>query len=229
MRALVLCGGRGTRAYPLTAELPKPLLEIGGRPILRHVLDIYARQRVTEFVLAAGFHADAITAFAESLPSHWRVDVVDTGVEAGTAERVRACLDHLGEAFHATYGDGVGNVDLDRLAARHREHPGTGTVTAVPLPSPYGTLDLGPGDAVCGFREKPRLPEHWINAGFFVFDRSALAHPGDDLERDVLPALAGSGELFVYRHEGFWASLDTYKDQMDLDALATSGDPPWQG
>lgn len=216
------------RAWPATADVPKPMLHVADRPVLHHVMDIYARHGVTDFVLAAGYRHEVIEAYADQWPSEWKVDVVDTGEESDTGERVVACLDRVGETFHATYGDGVGNVDVAAVAARHAEHGGGGTVTVVPLPSQYGTLVTDDVGRVTDFREKPVLPDHLINAGFFVFDRDRLAEcAGSSLERDILPALGQRGELFVYRHEGFWKSMDTQKDVSDLDALARREEPPW--
>lgn len=227
--ALVLCGGRGTRAYPLTADVPKPLLPVGPHPVLRHVLEVFARQGHTRFVLAAGFRADAVQEYAATLPPAWRVDVVDTGEETGTGERIRRCRDLLGARFFATYGDGVGNVDIAALHARHVEAGGRATVTAVPLRSQYGTLDLDGDDRVVDFREKPVLPDHWVNAGFLVLEDAVFADwPGDDLERDVLPHLSRARELYVYRHAGAWMSVDTHKDLLEMRRLAQEGDAaPW--
>lgn len=226
MQVVLLCGGRGTRAYPFTDELPKPLLPVGGRPILRHIMDLYAGHDVREFVLAAGYRADVVRSFADELPTEWSVDVVETGDDTGTGGRITACLDRLGNTFFASYGDGIGDVDLDALRRHHEAHAAGATVTAVPLPSQYGTLELA-ADVVTGFAEKPQLRDHWINAGFFVFDRDVYAaHAADDLEREVLPALAADRRLHAYRHEGFWKSLDTYKDQRDLDALFAEGRLP---
>lgn len=228
MRTIILCGGRGTRAYPHTAEVPKPLLEVGGVPVLEHVLRIYAAQGFDDFVLAAGYKVELVRSFAESLDEGWRVTVVDTGLDTATGERVRKCAHDIGDQWFVTYGDGLGNVDLAALLAFHRSHAGAATLTTVPLPSQYGTLDLGEEGRVVRFREKPRLPDHRINAGFFVFDRRVLDHwDGTDLEREVLPSLSRDRELFAYGHDGFWKSLDTYKDALDLDALCAAGDPPW--
>jgi len=226
VQVVVLCGGRGTRAYPFTSELPKPLLQVGGQPILRHILELYAANGWTDFVLAAGYRADVIEGFARGLPSEWSVDVVDTGLETGTGGRIVGCLDRVDETFFATYGDGLGDIDLGALLAFHRSHGGGATVTAVPLPSQYGTLALE-GDLVVGFTEKPQLQDHWINAGFFVFDREKIrAHAHDDLERGILAGLATNRELHMYRHGGFWKSLDTYKDQQDLDRIWSEGRLP---
>lgn len=229
MRTLILCGGKGTRAYPLTVDLPKPLLEVGGRPVLAHVMEIYARQGFADFVLAAGFRLDLIESFARDLPAEWRVEVRDTGQDANTGSRVSACAPAMGDTFFVTYADGLGDVDLAELLAFHHAHHGAVTVTTVPLPSQYGTIESAPDGRVVRFLEKPRLPDHWINAGFFVFDRRVEQWlDGDDLERDVLPELGAAGELYAYRHGGFWRSMDTHKDSLELSALCL-GDrvPPW--
>ncbi|MEY2437551.1 MAG: glucose-phosphate cytidylyltransferase [Acidimicrobiaceae bacterium] len=228
MKTLVLCGGKGVRAYPHTLEVPKPLLEVGDRPILHHVLEVYARQGFDRFVLAAGYRNDLIEEFAAGIDEAWTIEVVDTGEETNTGERVRRCQERLGDEFFVTYGDGLGDVDLHALLSFHRSHAGAATLTSVPLPSQYGTIDSDATGRVSRFREKPQLDDHRINAGFFVFDRRAFdVWSGEDLEREVLPALAGRGELFAYAHSGFWRSMDTYKDALELSALCAAGHPPW--
>jgi glucose-1-phosphate cytidylyltransferase len=228
VKTVILCGGRGVRALPETLEVPKPLLTVGGRPVLGHVMEIYAAQGFTDFVLAAGYKAELVWKFAQGLPEAWNVEVVDTGEETGTGGRVAKVAGRLGDLFHLTYSDGLGDVDLEALVAFHRSHPGCATVTTVSLPSPYGTFDLDDGGRVRGFREKPKLPDHLINAGFFVMDGSVFDHwVGDDLEREVLPVLADAGELHAYRHDGFWKSMDTQKDAQELTALCADGPGPW--
>jgi glucose-1-phosphate cytidylyltransferase len=228
VRAVILCGGRGTRAWPATAEIPKPMLEIGGRPVLHHVMEIYARQGFTDFLLATGYKGDVIASWATTLAEDWRVECLDTGIDAGTGDRLRACADHVGERLLATYGDGLGNVDI---AATVRTHEATGaevTVTVVPLRSQYGTIDSDPNGRVTAFREKPELRDHWINAGFFVVEPDALTStPGASFEQSVLPVLAQEGTVYAYRHEGFWRSMDTHKDVLDLNALAEKEGHPW--
>jgi glucose-1-phosphate cytidylyltransferase len=224
---VILCGGKGTRAYPLTVDLPKPLLPVAGTPILRHVMEIYARQGFADFVLAAGHLAHTVEEFATTVPLGWSVTVVDTGEETETADRIRGCRHLLGETFLATYGDGLGNVDLAATLARHRAGPMLGTLTTVPLPSQYGTVDVDDEGRVRKFVEKPVLRDHWINAGFFVLEQAALDHQGANLERELLPALAADGRLRVYRHSGFWRSMDTHKDMVELSALAESEGAPW--
>ena len=226
--AVILCGGRGTRAYPHTVDLPKPLLEVHDRPILAHLLEIYALQGFRRFVLAAGFLVDKVAEFADTCPADWEVTVVDTGESTNTGGRVLGVRDHVGPRFFVTYGDGLGDVDLHALLAFHEAHEGLATMTTVPLPSQYGTIEVSGNGRVSAFKEKPRLPDHLINAGFFVFeDRVFDDWPGDDLERDVLPALGERRVLFAHRHDGFWKSMDTYKDSQELTELCRAGDPPW--
>lgn len=227
--AVVLCGGRGTRAYPLTVDVPKPLLPVGRHPVLRHVLEVYARQGHRRFVLAAGFRAEAVRAFAAELPADWSVDVVDTGEDTATGDRLRQCATLLDGPFFATYGDGVGDVDLAALLETHRRCGGAATLTTVPLRSQYGTVETDDAGRVEAFREKPVLEGHWMNAGFLVLEPGALgAAPGPDLERDVLPALSRQGALYVYRHPGFWMSVDTQKDLLEMRRLAQEEDEaPW--
>jgi glucose-1-phosphate cytidylyltransferase len=227
-KTVIMCGGKGTRAYPHTTEIPKPLLDVAGRPILQHVMEIYAAQGFRSFVLSAGFKAEMVRSFAATMPSEWEIEVVDTGEATNTGGRILGVQDRVGETFFATYSDGLGNVDLAALLAFHREHEGAATLTTVPLPSQYGTIDHAADGKVQHFLEKPTLRDHWINGGFFVFDRRAFdLWQGEDLEREVLPALGEAGELYAYRHDGFWKSMDTYKDAVELTALATEGRVPW--
>lgn len=229
MRTLILCGGKGTRAYPHTLEVPKPLLEVGGRPVLLHVMEIYACQGFTDFVLAAGYRKELLDRFAGTLPGEWKVDVLDTGEDTNTGGRVQRARDHLGDTFFVTYADGLGDVDLSGLLDFHQAHRGMATMTTVPLPSQYGTIEFDGDGRVARFQEKPRLPDHFINAGFFVFDHAVFDDwAGDDLERDVLPALGARSELYAFTHHGFWKSMDTYKDALELSALCTEGDGPWR-
>lgn len=230
MKTVILCGGKGTRAYPHTIDVPKPLMEVSGQPVLGRLMEIYASQNYTDFILAAGYKRDLIEDFAATVDASWKVDVVDTGEETNTGGRVRLIADYVGETFFLTYADGLGNVDLGALASFHDDHTGLVTLTTVPLPSQYGTLDLADDGRVENFREKPRLPDHVINAGFFVFDRRVFDRwpdPGEDLEREVLPALGAAEQLYAFRHEGFWKSMDTYKDAKELGELCDLGHPPW--
>ena len=219
MKVLILCGGQGTRAYPYTKRVPKALMPVAGYPILEQVMRIYASQGLNEFVLALGHMKDDIIRYAKSRSSVYSVECVDTGAETDTGGRVRRSLGSLGDRFHCTYVDGVGDIDVGALQAQHARG-GLGTVTVTPLRSQYGIVKYDEQDRVTEFVEKPVLREYWINAGFFVFERAAIADtPGENLERDILPALAARGVLNVYRHSGFWRSMDTHKDQQELHEL----------
>ena len=224
MKTIILCGGKGTRAHPVTVDVPKALIEVGGKPILRHVMDVYASQGFREFVLAAGHKADLIEEFSRTMPAELTVDAVDTGEDTQTGERVTRCRDRITDPFFLTYADGLANVDLARLLSFHRAHGGAATVTVVPLPSPYGTIETGGDGVVTTFTEKPVLADHNINGGYFVMDQRVFdCWAGTDLEREVLPNLVEARELYAYQHTGFWKSLDTYKDALTLSALTSEG------
>jgi glucose-1-phosphate cytidylyltransferase len=219
MKVLILCGGLGTRAYPYTRRVPKALMPVNGVPVVEQVMRIYASQGFDEFVLACGYLMEDIVRFFRNRRG-WKVECVDTGATTDTGGRVRRCLNHLSETFHATYVDGLGDVDLRALLEFHKRHGHGATVTAAPLRSQYGILHYGADNRVTDFVEKPTLSEYWINAGFFVFDQPAFADlHGENLERDILPAMAARRSLHVFRHHGFWRSMDTQKDQQELDAL----------
>jgi glucose-1-phosphate cytidylyltransferase len=228
---VVLCGGRGTRLRERTETVPKALVEIGGRPILWHVIGIYAAQGFESFALATGYLGQMVEEFVagESWPGGVEIECVDTGLDTPTGGRIA----RLGErycdgTFCATYADGVADIDLDALLASHREQGVLGTVTVVQPRLQWGVAKLGGSDRVEGFVEKPRS-EHWINGGFFCFEPGALDYIGEDsvLEREPLENLAADGQLGAYRHEGFWDCMDTYKDAVELNDLWSSGDARW--
>jgi len=230
MQVVILCGGLGRRAYPLTADVPKPMLPIGGLPILLHLMRLFADQGHREFVLSVGYRQEVIRNYFRTPEPGWRVDIVDTGQEADTGDRLYGCRHLLRERFLATYGDGLADVPLDRLLAFHEAHGGLATITSVPLTCQYGTLDVDEAGRVRTFREKPVLHEYWINAGFFVMERRIFdGWTGTNLEREVLPRLSLEGQVYAYRHNGFFKSLDSHKDQQELDALLQSGEAPWGG
>jgi glucose-1-phosphate cytidylyltransferase len=228
----ILCGGRGTRLQERTREIPKPLVEIGGRPILWHVIRIYAAQGFRRFVLLTGYKGELVADFAEGEPWPHGVEVacVDTGSETPTGGRLRRAAAELGQGTACvTYADGVADVDLGALLAFHAAHGGQATMTVVRPALPFGVTDLDGGGRVTGFREKPRS-EHWINGGFFCFEAAALRAIGQDavLERGPLEDLAARGELYAYRHDGFWDCMDTYKDAVLLNDLWAAGQAPWR-
>ncbi len=237
---VILCGGRGTRlrvqgtaAEGGGQEIPKPLVEIGGLPIVWHVIQLYAVHGFRRFLLATGYKGELIERFAgeTSWPEGVEVQCVDTGLDTPTGGRIKLLAEHLGgQRFCATYADGVARVDLPRLLAFHAAHGKLATMTVVRPELQFGVTELDPGDGrVLGFREKPRS-EHWINGGFFCFEAGVLDYlePGSVLERDPLERLAAGGELRAHRHEDFWECMDTYKDAVALNDLWEAGEAPWR-
>jgi glucose-1-phosphate cytidylyltransferase len=227
----ILCGGRGTRLRERTETVPKALVEIGGRPILWHVIGIYAAQGFERFLLATGYLGEAVEEFvaAEPWPGGIAVECVDTGLDTPTGGRIARLADRLrDQPFCATYADGVADIDLGVLLGFHRKHGGLATMTVVRPHLQWGVAELDRDGRVEGFAEKPRS-EHWINGGFFCFEPRALGYLDEEsvLEREPLARLARDGQLRAHRHEGFWDCMDTYKDAVVLNDLWAGGEPPW--
>jgi glucose-1-phosphate cytidylyltransferase len=253
MQVVILAGGRGTRLAEETQVRPKPMVEIGGRPILWHIMHTYACYGFNEFLVACGYKGEMIKAYFHDYYIHtcdyfvslkdgtrqivngsgidWRVGVIDTGPDTQTGGRILRLEPWLGdETFMATYGDGVGNVDISALVAFHQAHGKLATVTAVRPPSRFGGLNLD-GDQVHEFSEKPQTGEGWINGGFFVFEPRVFDYLDDDgtiLEREPLERLAANGQLMAYRHAGFWQPMDTLRDKELLESLWNSDAAPWR-
>lgn len=228
MKVVILCGGKGTRSYPFTEYFPKAMMPINGSPIIVHLMNIYAAQGFNEFVLAAGHRREILQDYFSGRFTDWDVNVLNTGDESDTGERIRRCAPFVGETFFATYADGLGDVDLHSLLAFHKQSGGEATMTSVPLRSQYGTIHFGRDGQVDQFREKPVIPDYWINAGYFVFQKSVFDHwQGQNLEGEVLPELSRRKMLYTYQHQGFWKSMDTSKDQQELEKIYRSGDVPW--
>jgi glucose-1-phosphate cytidylyltransferase len=211
--------------------VPKALVEIGGRPILWHVIGIYAAQGFRRFVLATGYLGEMVEGFvaSERWPDGVEVECVDTGLDTPTGGRIARLGEQLeGETFCVTYADGVADIDLDALLEFHQAQNALGTVTVVQPHLQWGVAEIGVDHRVEGFVEKPRS-EHWINGGFFCFEPGALDYISGDsvLEREPLERLAIAGQLSAYRHEGFWDCMDTYKDAVELNDLWVSGSAPW--
>ena len=252
MRAAILAGGLGTRLAEETDTRPKPMVEIGGRPILWHIMKHYSRHAIRDFAIALGYKGEYVKRFFleyaglmgglsvdlasgqidrhEKACEDWRVHLVDTGSLTNTGGRVRRLASWLRqETFQLTYGDGVADVDLAALLSFHRRMGRTVTLTAVRPPARFGGLVFD-GDDVRGFTEKPQAGEGWINGGFMVCEPEVLdLIDGDDssFERDVLEQLAAEGRLAAYRHDGFWQCMDTLRDKRQLEEIWQSGAAPW--
>jgi glucose-1-phosphate cytidylyltransferase len=227
----ILCGGRGTRLQEHTHAIPKPLVEIGGQPILWHVVRIYAAQGFRRFVLLTGYLGEMIERFVASAewPEPVRIECVDTGEDTPTGGRLARAADRFaGGEFCLTYGDGVADLDLGGLRGFHRAQGRAATMTVVRPTSQWGVALLGENGVVRGFHEKPRV-DYWINGGFFCCEPRFLGYLNERsvLERDPLERAAADGELAAYRHEGFWDCMDTYKDAVTLNDLWAGGAAPW--
>lgn len=251
MKVVLLAGGRGTRLAEETAARPKPMVEIGGQPLLWHLMRHYADYGFKDFLIACGYRGEMIKEYFSSLPVRtsdyvinladgsmeivksagldWKVGAIDTGIETSTGGRILRLRGLIGpDPFMLTYGDGLGDVDLGALVSFHRSHGKLATVTAVRPPARFGALVLD-GPRVLEFEEKPQTREGWINGGFFVFQPGVLDHLDEEspLERGPLKRLAAAGELMAFRHDGFWQPMDTLRDKQHLEALWQSGEAPW--
>ncbi len=253
MKVAILAGGKGTRLVEETVIRPKPMVEIGGKPILWHIMKHYSAHGFDEFVIALGYKGDFIKRyFAEygalsgnmtvdlSRPDpvvkcqkrteNWRIDLVETGDETLTGGRVKRLKEFLGDGtFMLTWGDGVSDIDIQKLVAFHRAHGKLATITAVRAPARYGHMRFD-GDRVAAFEEKPQTVEGWINGAFFVLEPEVLDYiDGDDVmfEHAPLQNLARDGQLMAYRHGGFWSAMDTLRDKYILEKMWDAGERPW--
>ncbi|HVF46259.1 MAG TPA: glucose-1-phosphate cytidylyltransferase [Pyrinomonadaceae bacterium] len=257
MKVVILCGGQGTRLREQTEILPKPMVDIGGRPILWHIMKTYAHFGLQEFVLCLGYKGhiikeyfvnydlrttdfdlrlgdkSSINVLRDNDESDWRVSLIETGEQAMTGARVFRVKDQLNnEAFCLTYGDGLGSVDIRALLDFHKRHGKLATVTGVRPPGRFGELELD-GDQVVAFAEKPQVTESFINGGFFVLDPAFIErYLSDDdeltLEREPLQNVAADGELMMFPHTGFWQPMDTFREWKMLEELWESGGAPWK-
>ncbi len=253
MKAIILAGGLGSRLSEETQLRPKPMVEIGGKPILWHVMKIYAAHGIDDFIVCLGYKGYLIKEYFANYALHtsdvtidlragatevhhsttepWRVTLVDTGEATMTGGRLKRVLPFIGdEDFCLTYGDGVAAIDITALVAFHRAHGKLATITAVQPTGRFGALELD-GDDVRGFQEKPRGDKAWINGGFFVLNpRVGERLHGDDSiwEREPLESLARDRELAAFRHTRFWGAMDTLRDKEHLEGLWASGDAPWR-
>jgi glucose-1-phosphate cytidylyltransferase len=254
MKAIILAGGLGSRLSEETTLRPKPMVEIGGKPILWHIMKAYSTHGIDEFIIALGYKSEVVkeyflnfyalnsdisidlatgkTAFHNGKQPNWKIHLVDTGLYTQTGGRVKRLQKWLegDETFMLTYGDGVGDLNLTALLEFHRSHGKIATMTAVRSPARFGRIAFS-GDRVTEFYEKPENTEGWINGGYFVLKRKALDYIKDDetiWERDPVEQLSHDGQLVGYRHNGFWSCMDTLKEKNILEELWGSGKAPWK-
>ncbi|MDZ4370675.1 MAG: glucose-1-phosphate cytidylyltransferase [Phenylobacterium sp.] len=254
MKTVILAGGLGTRISEESQFKPKPMIEIGGRPILWHIMRLYAHHGFSEFIVCLGYRGYVVKEYfanyvlhnadftvdlaAGSIEYHarknepWKVTLVETGEDTMTGGRLKRVAPYLnpGEPFHMTYGDGVSDVDLTALTAFHKGHGKAATITAVAPPGRFGALDIQDG-RVDRFVEKPPGDQGLINGGFFVLEPSVIDRVDGDptiWEREPLEGLAADGQLMAWRHDGFWAAMDTLRDKNILEGLWASGEAPWR-
>lgn len=232
MQVIILAGGLGTRLAEETDLIPKPMVQIGSVPIIRHILNHFSAYGFQEFIIAAGYKASVISHYfsTESLPQHWKVSVIDTGLETSTGGRLLKLKEFLGERFMVTYGDGLSNVNLNELLNFHLNSGKLGTVTAVRPPARFGTLEILNG-VVTKFSEKDPQDVGWINGGFFVFEKLFLNYIRDVdtvLEQEPLRQLASNSQLAGFEHNDWWHPMDTLRDKRELESLWNAGSPPWE-
>jgi glucose-1-phosphate cytidylyltransferase len=252
MKAVILAGGLGTRLSEETALRPKPMVEIGGRPILWHVLKIYSSHGINDFVICAGYKGYVIKEYFANYFLHmsdvtfdmskntmevhhkhaepWRVTVVDTGDETMTGGRIKRVASYIDGPFCCTYGDGVGDVDITKLIEFHEKSGRLATLTGVQPPGRFGAIHLE-DDRVLSFQEKPEGDGSWINGGFFVLDPKVIDLIHEDSttwEREPLEKLAADGQLGIFRHHGFWRPMDTLRDKLELENLWDNRKAPWK-
>ncbi len=254
MKVLILAGGLGSRLSEETSLKPKPMVEIGGRPILWHIMKIYSHYGFNEFIILCGYKGYMIKEYFSNYYSHmsdltvdmknnsithhknhaepWKVTLVDTGLDTMTGGRIKKVKEYIGnEPFMLTYGDGVGNIDINALLDYHNLHGKAITMTSVQPEGRFGSLVIDENHKILSFQEKPKGDGAWINAGFFVCQPEVLDYiPDGDktiFEKEPLETLAKAGELFTYKHEGFWKPMDTQRDKFQLEEMIEKGTAPW--
>ena len=231
MKAVILAGGYGTRISEESYLKPKPMIEIGGKPILWHILKTYSKYDVNEFVICCGYKGEQIKEYFTKLDStSWDIQLVDTGLDTLTGGRLKRIQDHIDDTFCVTYGDGLSDIDISRLISFHKEKKVLATLTAIHPPERFGVLNLS-GDYVTEFHEKHSGMDSWINGGFFVFEPGIFDYLQDDstiLEKTPLETLAKEKKLAAFKHNGFWYPMDTQRDQTHLENLWSSNNAPWK-
>ena len=231
MKAVILAGGYGTRISEESNIIPKPLIAIGGKPILWHIMKIYSAYKIDDFVICLGYKGEKIKEYFEQFDSKlWNIQLIDTGLDTMTGGRLKRIQDKIDNTFCMTYGDGVSDINLDNLVTFHKEKRSLATLTAIHPPERFGVLNLS-GDYVTEFHEKHTGESSWINGGFFVFEPEIFDYLQNDstvLEKSPLETLAKEQKLSAFKHNGFWHPMDTLRDKKHLEDLWTSEKAPWK-
>lgn len=230
MRVVILAGGRGTRLVEETVSKPKPMVSVGKMPMLWHIMSIFAQFDYRNFVIASGYMSQIIESWVRDANLEWDIEVLDTGQDTQTGGRIKRVMDKFPEErFFATYGDGVGNINIERLIEFHNESNCLATVTAVRPPARFGYLELD-GEIVSKFGEKSQAQSGWINGGFFVLEpavKQYIYSESEPFETGALPRLTESHRLAAYKHQGFWHPMDTLREKLDLEDIHAKGKAPW--
>lgn len=228
MEVVILCGGKGTRLMPITEDIPKPLFHIGDKPILWHIMNLYASQGHRDFILLLGYRGEMIKDFfsnPQNVPSDWKITFLDTGIESTKGDRLRMARKAIrGENFLLAYGDDLSDVDINKLIDFHKRNNKLATITSIRLPSNFGVLEINESDEVRAFIEKPLL-EQWISGGFIVLNKKIFEHMPEGVdETDAFQVLAPRGLVQAYKHEGFWKTMNTITDANQLNEMWESGE-----
>ena len=232
MKAVILAGGLGTRISEESHAQPKPMIKIGGMPILLHIMKIYSYYKINEFIICLGYKGDVIKKFFSNYDSTpWSVQLIDTGLDTMTGGRLKRIQEHIDDTFCVTYGDGLSDININNLISFHKEKKSLATLTAIHPPERFGVLSLS-GDYVSEFHEKHRGESSWINGGFFVSEPEIFDYLQDGdmtiLEKKPFETLAKEQKLTAFKHNGFWHPMDTQRDKNHLEKLWTSGKAPWK-
>jgi glucose-1-phosphate cytidylyltransferase len=230
MKAIILAGGLGTRISEETFDKPKPMVTLNKKPILWHLMNLLNRGGIDDFIIAAGYKSEVICEWVSQVEDKWNIEVLDSGLETQTGGRIKFCMDkYPGQRFLATYGDGLANVNVQKLVEFHEKQQCLATITAVRPPARFGVLETNNG-LVTHFGEKQHTQGGWINGGFFILEssvRELVSGPSEPFETGAIPRLVAVDQLACFEHEGFWQPMDTLREKNDLDKLARQHNPPW--
>ena len=228
MQVVILCGGKGTRMFPYTEDLPKPLITIGNKPVLWHVINLYAQRGHKDFLILIGFRGDMVKEYftnPANVEPDWKIEFLDTGIDTTKGDRLRMAKDKIkGDNFILAYGDDLSDIDINKVIEMHERNGKIVTITTVPLISNFGIVDINENNEIVRFREKPKL-NHWISGGFIVLSKRIFGFikPGGD-ETDAFELLAAEGQVQAFKHDGFWKTMNTIQDVNELNEMWKSGE-----